>query len=126
MNINLSNIQIASAVPGAAPMIETFRAIGYSLETAVADIVDNSISVQAGNIYVNRVWKGGESVITVKDDGCGMFGDEIIQAMRPGAQNPLAECSVTNLGRFGLALKTASFSQCRNLTVMSKKSGNVS
>ena len=126
MKIDISNIQTASAVPGAAAMIETFRAIGYSLETAVADIVDNSISAQARNIYVNRVWKGGESVITVKDDGCGMSSDEIIQAMRPGAQNPLAERSVTDLGRFGLGLKTASFSQCRNLTVMSKKSGNVS
>ena len=53
----------ALAVPGAAAMIETFRAIGYSLETAVADIIDNSISAQAKNVYINRVWKGGESIM---------------------------------------------------------------
>ena len=121
MHIDFSNIQTASAVPGAAAMIETFRAIGYSLETAVADIIDNSISAEAKNIYINRVWKGGESIITIRDDGYGMSNEEIIQAMRPGAQNPLEERSLTDLGRFGLGLKTASFSQCRNLTVMSKQ-----
>lgn len=122
-NIDYLNIQKASAIPGAAAMIETFRAIGYNLETAVADIVDNSISALAQNIYINRIWKGGNSIITIKDDGYGMSSEEIIQAMRPGAQNPLEERSITDLGRFGLGLKTASFSQCRNLTVMSKKSG---
>ena len=123
MNIDFSNIQTASAIPGAAAMIETFRAIGYSLETAVADIIDNSISAGARNIYINRVWRGGESMIIIKDDGHGMSDEEIIQAMRPGAQNPLEERSLTDLGRFGLGLKTASFSQCRNLTVISKKKG---
>lgn len=123
MNVDFSNIQTASAIPGAAAMIETFRAIGYSLETAVADIIDNSISAGARNIYINRVWRGGESMIIIKDDGYGMSDEEIIQAMRPGAQNPLEERSLTDLGRFGLGLKTASFSQCRNLTVISKKKG---
>ena len=104
MHIDFSNIQTASAVPRAAAMIETFRAIGYSLETAVADIIDNSISAEAKNIYINRVWKGGESIITIRDDGYGMSNEEIIQAMRPGAQNPLEERSLTDLGRFGLFL----------------------
>lgn len=126
MNCDFSNLQTASAIPGAAAMIETFRAIGYSLETAVADIVDNSISANAKNIWINRIWKGGESLIIIKDDGCGMTSDEIVQAMRPGAQNPLKERVLTDLGRFGLGLKTASFSQCRNLTVISKKNGQIS
>ena len=122
-NIDSLNIQTAQAIPRAAAMIETFRAIGYSLETAVADIVDNSISASAKNIWINRIWKGGDSIVTIMDDGHGMSGDEIIQAMRPGAQNPLEERSATDLGRFGLGLKTASFSQCRTLTVMSKTHG---
>lgn len=125
MKIDFSNIQTASAVPSAAAMIETFRAIGYSLETAVADIIDNSISAHARNICINRIWNGGNSIITIKDDGYGMSSDVIIQAMRPGAQNPMMERYETDLGRFGLGLKTASFSQCRILTVMSKKSGCV-
>ena len=38
--MNYSNIKKAEAVPEAASMIETFRAIGYNLETAIADIID--------------------------------------------------------------------------------------
>lgn len=114
-------LQKAEAVPEAASMIETFRAIGYNLETAIADIIDNSISAGARNIYINRIWRGGKSVITIKDDGIGMNNDEIIQAMRPGAQNPLYDRSENDLGRFGLGLKTASFSQCRKLSVLSKR-----
>ena len=123
MDIEFNDIKTAQAIPRAAAMIETFRAIGYTLETAVADIVDNSISASAKNIWINRIWKGGNSTITFIDDGQGMTGDEIIQAMRPGAQNPLEKRKETDLGRFGLGLKTASFSQCRTLTVMSKIQG---
>lgn len=123
MDYNL--LEKASAIPEASSMIETFRAIGYKLETAIADIVDNSISAGAKNIYIERIWNGGQSLITILDDGKGMNSSEIIQALRPGAQNPLEERSETDLGRFGLGLKTASFSQCRKLTVLSKRKGYV-
>lgn len=119
--MDYSTLQKASAEPMASSMIETFRAIGYSLETAIADIIDNSISADAKNIRIDRYWHGGKSIITIKDDGCGMSGEDIIKAMRPGSQNPLASRSEKDLGRFGLGLKTASFSQCRKLTVLSKK-----
>jgi len=119
--MDYSKFNKAEATPEAASMIETFRAIGYSLETAIADIIDNSISAKAENICINRIWRGGKSIITIKDDGEGMSSDEIIQAMRPGAQNPLSDRSETDLGRFGLGLKTASFSQCRKLSVLSKR-----
>ena len=119
-------LEIREALPEAASMIETFRAIGYSLETAVADIVDNSITAGSNRIYINRIWAGGNSVITIKDNGCGMTDDELIQALRPGAQNPLIHRDENDLGRFGLGLKTASFSQCRKLTVITKKNGETS
>lgn len=119
--MNYDNIEIQKATPDASSMIETFRAIGYNLETAVADIIDNSISAEAKNIYIDRIWRGGKSIITIRDDGRGMNGEELINAMRPGALNPLMERAETDLGRFGLGLKTASFSQCRKLTVLSKK-----
>lgn len=119
--MDYNSLQKASAEPIASSMIETFRAIGYSLETAIADIIDNSVSADAKNIWVERFWRGGKSIITIKDDGKGMSGEEIIKAMRPGSQNPLESRLEKDLGRFGLGLKTASFSQCRKLTVMSKK-----
>ena len=107
-----NNIEKVAAEPYASSMIETFRAIGYNLETAVADVIDNSISAFAKNIYFNSEWKGSESIITILDDGCGMDNDELIQAMRPGAKNPLEARN-----------ETASFSQCRKLIVLSKKEG---
>lgn len=114
------------AIPEAASMIETFRAIGYSLETAVADIIDNSITANAKKVTIQRHWNGGMSTITIKDDGVGMTNEELIHALRPGAQNPLTERDERDLGRFGLGLKTASFSQCRKLTVISKKNDTTS
>ena len=102
-------------------MIETFRAIGYTLSTAVADIIDNSIAAGAKNIWILKTWNGEESSFCIKDDGCGMNANEAIQAMRPGSVNPLVERKATDLGRFGLGLKTASFSQCRRLTIYSHK-----
>ena len=123
MRIDYDSLRTANAIPCAASMIETFRAIGYNIETAVADIIDNSISANAKNVWVTRHWHGDKSFITIKDDGCGMNSQEIIDAMRPGSHSPLEERSKTDLGRFGLGLKTASFSQCRKSTVLSKKSG---
>ena len=119
--IDYSKYQTVSAVPEASSMIETFRAIGYTIEAAVADIIDNSISADAKNVYVNFEWKGALTWLSIKDDGHGMNNDELIQAMRPGSKNPLDDRSAKDLGRFGLGLKTASFSQCRKLSVVSKR-----
>lgn len=119
--IDYSQYKTTPAIPEASSMIETFRAIGYNIETAVADIIDNSISANAKNIWVNFEWLGSKTWLSVKDDGLGMNDIELIQAMRPGSKNPLSDRSIKDLGRFGLGLKTASFSQARKLTVLSKK-----
>jgi len=121
--INYSKYQTTPAIPEASSMIETFRAIGYNIETAIADIIDNSISANAKNIWINFEWKGSKTWLSIKDDGIGMNDAELIQAMRPGSKNPLQERNQKDLGRFGLGLKTASFSQARRLTVLSKKVG---
>lgn len=124
--MDYEGLEVQEAIPEASSMIETFRAIGYNLETAVADIIDNSITAGASRITIQRYWRGGKSVITIMDNGCGMNNEELIHAMRPGAQNPLEERDEKDLGRFGLGLKTASFSQCRKLCVLSKKDGKLS
>ena len=110
-----------SSPPEPAALLEALRAFGYSLPTAIADLIDNSISASASNVWVNFNWDGSSSFIAIKDDGAGMSEDELKQAMRPGSQNPLEIRSEKDLGRFGLGLKTASFSQCRRLTVASRK-----
>lgn len=118
--IDYSQYPKMPAVPEASSMIETFRAIGYSIETAIADIIDNSISASAKNIWIDFEWNGENTWIAIKDDGVGMQNDELIQALKPGSRNPLEDRSSKDLGRFGLGLKTASFSQCRQLTAISK------
>ena len=121
--IDYSQYPTTPAIPEASSMIETFRAIGYSIEAAVADVIDNSISAEAKNVWLNFDWKGSETWVSIKDDGFGMNNEELIQAMKPGSKNPLDGRNNKDLGRFGLGLKTASFSQCRKLTVLSKKEG---
>jgi anti-sigma regulatory factor (Ser/Thr protein kinase) len=105
------------APPKASAMIEALRGLGYNIATALADIIDNSISAGSHNISLSFFWNGDYSHITILDDGCGMNAKEIDTAMRLGEKNPLEKRNSTDLGRFGLGLKTASFSQCRKLTV---------
>jgi hypothetical protein len=99
------------------------RDLGYSLETAVADIIDNSISADATNIQILCDLARGDPTLVIIDDGHGMDPGELLLAMRHGAANPNDPRSVRDLGRFGLGLKTASFSQCRRLTVASSQHG---
>lgn len=108
------------AQPEPSALVESLRAFGYSLRTAIADLIDNSIAAKAKNVWVHFEWDGIDSFITIKDDGEGMTEEALTMAMRPGSQSPLEERSPKDLGRFGLGLKTASFSQCRRLTVVSK------
>lgn len=109
--------------PRAAMLIESMRDLGYSLKTALADIIDNSITAQARSIelFADTTTKGCQ--IAIVDDGHGMDETEILAAMRPGTRSPLDQRHSADLGRFGLGLKTASFSQCRRLTVVSRKNG---
>lgn len=113
------------ADPDPSALIEAFRALGYSLPTAIADLIDNSISAGAGNIEIKFHWAGKNSYICILDDGHGMSESVLFEALRPGSKNPLDSRSPEDLGRFGLGLKTASFSQCRELCVVSKTAGGL-
>ena len=106
--------------PYAPTLIESTRAIGYSLEAAVADIIDNSIAANAVNVDIYFFPVDG-AYIAILDNGSGMNEKEINIAMQYGSKNPTEERDKKDLGRFGLGLKTASLSQCRCLTVISKQ-----
>src|SRR5581483_2656578 len=108
--------------PEPAALIESLRSVGYNLPAAVADILDNSIAVPAKNISIKFHWGGKDSYVSILDDGHGMTEEGLRNAMRPGSRNPLEERGPQDLGRFGLGLKTASLSQCRNLCVATKPS----
>ncbi len=111
--------------PHAPTLVSSMRAIGYSLESAMADIVDNSIAAHARNIEI-RASPYDDPYVAIIDDGDGMSSDELTDAMRHGSKGPDELREIRDLGRFGLGLKTASLSQCRQLTVISIKNGKLS
>ncbi|TCJ94910.1 ATP-binding protein [Nocardia alba] len=112
------------AAPDPAGMVASLSSLGYSLPAAVADLVDNSLSAEAKNVDVDFTWEGQRSWIAVADDGRGMTEPELVIAMTVAARGPSAERSATDLGRFGVGLKSASFSQCRKLTVATTRDGS--
>lgn len=114
------------APPRASAMIESLRGLGYSTATALADIIDNSISANARTVAVRFAWAREASWVSILDDGTGMTDPELERAMRLGDRSPTDQRSQEDLGRFGLGLKTASFSQCRSLTVASRKGAQLS
>ena len=121
--MKVSHSKSRHAPPRAAAMIEALRGLGYSTATALADVIDNSITARADSIEIGFIWSNKASAITILDDGGGMDAEELDRAMRLGEKNPLDERATHDLGRFGLGLKTASFSQCRRLTVASVRDG---
>ena len=112
------------APPRASAMIEALRGLGYSTATALADIVDNSVSAGARSVYIEFTWADGDSHVSILDDGKGMDATQLDAAMRLGERSPLDQRAPGDLGRFGLGLKTASFSQGRRLTVASIRGSN--
>jgi len=113
------------APPFAPMLLESLRSVGYSTASALADLVDNSIAASARLIRISVTFDTfGHAAIV--DDGNGMDEQELIIAMRLGSRDPTASRSTGDLGRFGLGLKTASLSQCRRLTVVTLKNGNLS
>ncbi|WP_370400811.1 ATP-binding protein [Sulfitobacter sp. JB4-11] len=114
------------ATPYAASLIEGHRDFGYNLETALADIIDNAITAGARTVEMIADTVADEPWIALADDGSGMTETELVEAMRLGSKNPTDEREAEDLGRFGLGLKSASFSQCRSLTVLTRQDGRTS
>lgn len=104
-------------------LLNGLRAIGYSFSTAVADIIDNSVSAEANTVNVFCDPLATVPFFCILDNGRGMNFAELNNAMMPGSDRSDKEDSDLELGRFGLGLKSASLSQCREFIVASKKYG---
>lgn len=113
--------RFTTILPSARTLMSSLRDIGYDLPSAVADLVDNSIDAGAENIDVTFGEQGADSWIRIVDDGMGMTPRELDEAMRYGSRR---KYSGSALGHFGLGLKTGSLSQCRRLTVASRRRRN--
>ena len=105
--------------PDPSALMEAARSFGnYDLALALADLIDNSITAKATKINITCLWNDGDALISVRDNGLGMGKEQLIEAMRPVSTNPRDKRDEDDLGRFGLGLKTASFSQARLLSVI--------
>lgn len=118
-------MQIDIVKPNIKNFIKSLRDIGYSFEVAVADIIDNSITAKSKNIKIYGTQEPN-IFFYIFDDGVGMTEYELIEAMRLSSKDPDEVRDKNDLGKFGLGLKTASFSQCKKLTVISKKYNKIS
>ena len=106
-----------NVIPDPGRLIFALRQIGYSLEQAVSDLIDNAVSAGASNVLIRFIWSGEQITgLAVADDGAGMSADELRNAMRFGSPERIDR---TSLGKFGLGLKLASFSHARKMTVVS-------
>ena len=112
--------------PTADVLMSSMRSMGYTFEAAIADIVDNSISAAASEIQIRFPVDPIDLFVAVCDNGSGMNRDELFDAMKYGSSLKRGKRQESDLGRFGLGLKSASLSQCRKLTVVSKKAGILS
>jgi hypothetical protein len=109
------------ARPDPAGTIQSLTALGYTVGAAIADLIDNSISAGARCVDVRFSW-GGEkgSSVSISDDGAGMTEDQLVKGMTVGGRGMALDRPAADLGRFGMGLKTASFSQARQLVVASR------
>lgn len=106
------------SIPGARRLIKSLRDMGYEFESAVADLIDNSIAARANTVRINSHWAGADSFVSIADNGVGMSAQELREALRFGSERDYED---DDLGKFGLGLKTASLSQCQRLIVASRQ-----
>lgn len=118
-------MKIETVRPNIGNFIDSLREIGYSTEVAVADLIDNSVTANSSKIHIYAVTKPIMS-FAILDNGKGMSEIELVEAMRLAGKNQRDIRDKNDLGRFGLGLKTASFSQCKKLTVVTKNNGHIS
>jgi len=114
----MSSRTSVSITPSAARLTESLRDIGYDFPAAVADVVDNSIMAGAERVDIVIEFDGADSLVSIADDGHGMSANGLVEALRYGSRRTYAR---GDLGRYGLGLKTASLSQCRSVTVVTRR-----
>ena len=121
----IENRDIKSEVADPNPeyLIKSIAEQGYSLESSLADLMDNSVSANADRIEVLIKMDQEPFTLFIADNGNGMDEDVLKASMQFPSNSPEEERNILDLGRFGLGMKTASFSQTRCFTVLSRKKG---
>jgi hypothetical protein len=122
--INQNKILFEDANPNPEFLIKSIAEQGYSLETSLADLMDNSISADSDRIEVLIKMDEEPFTLFLADNGNGMDENELKEKMKFPSNSPDSKRDQNDLGRFGLGMKTASFAQTRCFTVISRKKGD--
>jgi len=120
----LSSEDRIKATPVPDFLIKSISEQGYSLEAAIADLIDNSVTANSSVIQVLVDTETEPFQLFLADNGDGMSAHELVNNMQFPSSNPEGVRSLEDLGRFGLGMKAASFSQTRKFTVISRKKGD--
>lgn len=115
--IKKESVHSMNCPPDASGTFESMRAYGYNFSEAISDIIDNSITAEARNIWIRMVYKKEDSWVQITDDGKGMDYEALINAMTIGKKPKDNNRNAEDHGRFGFGLKTASISQAKRLSV---------
>jgi hypothetical protein len=111
-----------TVLPSPRRLVEALRDVGYDFVSAVADLIDNSIAANATRVDIQIKWAGADTWLRITDNGTGMDSATITEALRFGSERSYRP---DDLGKFGLGLKTASLSQCRQIAVASRTSDQI-
>ncbi|WP_394390534.1 ATP-binding protein [Shewanella woodyi] len=109
--------------PNPEYLIKSISEQGYSFEAALADLIDNSISADASKVEILIDTNKAPYTLFIADNGTGMNEEDLKNCMRFPSQSPDDKRVNSDLGRFGLGMKTASFSQTRKFTTLSRIRG---
>lgn len=116
-------IQNVELIPDAYLLLSSLRSVGYKVETAIADIIDNCIGAHSTEVHIDFIWNEEKSTIAIYDNGDGMTRESLISSMKIGSSDPAIKRDVEDLGRFGMGLKTAAFSMGKKLRVITRQNG---
>ena len=116
-------MEYEEAPPNPEHLIRSIAEQGYSFESSLADLIDNSISAEATGVEVLIDMDQKPFTLFLADNGTGMSESVLKSNMQFPSSSPTMDRNETDLGRFGLGMKTASFSQTRKFTVLSRERG---
>ena len=102
----------------------SLRGQNYDLETALSELVDNSIDAESNNIKITfpkKSERSESSRIIIEDDGNGMSEQQLVNSMTLGNDR---EYQDTEIGYFGIGMKASLAYLSEKVLIKSKKLGD--
>jgi hypothetical protein len=111
------------SIPDAKRVTDGLRHSGYTPETAIADLIDNSIAASANKVSIKLSKQVDQSfLVWIGDNGCGMNEETLIKAMKYGSDKTLAR---SGLSVYGLGMKMASTTFSKRFSVVTREKGGI-